>query len=87
MPVLRPMLLGTNATEMEQAESGLRELPQALVAVKSPEVIWAAMWVRAASPELVRVICWVGLEVLSCWVAKVRLRGLRESVAGRCRCR
>ena len=45
-------------------------------------VICAEIRVSATSPELVRVTCWAVLAVFSCWVAKVRLAGLRASVAG-----
>lgn len=66
VPVAGPMLCGWKVTASEQVECGLRELPQELTTVKSVVAVCAAMRVRGWSPELVRVIGWGGLEVVSC---------------------
>ena len=81
-PVAGPMVCGAKATAREQAECALSELPQELTTLKSPLVICAAIRARGRSPELVSVICWAVLAVVSGWAAKVSDDGESASVAG-----
>ena len=67
---------------IEHVECGLSELPHALIVLKSPLVICAAINVSATSPEFVRTTCCAVLEVLNCWAGNVRVSGERASVAG-----
>lgn len=82
LPVCDPMAFGEYVTEIAQIEWAIREVPQELAAIKSPEVICVEISVRATSPAFVRVSCWEGLTVPSCCAPKVSISGVRESVGG-----
>src|SRR2546421_24840 len=78
-----PVAVGVKVTLMVQeapAASVLELLGQVLVWAKSPAFVPARpilLMVRAALPLLLSVTVWAVLVVLTCWLPKLRLVGLR----------
>src|SRR5947209_18957050 len=78
-----PVAVGVKVTLMVQealAASVLELLGQVLVWAKSPALVPVRpmlLMVRAALPLLVSVTAWAVLVVLTCWLPKLRLVGLR----------
>ena len=78
-----PVAVGVKVTLMVQeapAANVLELLGQVLVWAKSPLLVPLRpilLMVRAALPLLVSVTAWAALVVLTCWLLKLRLLGLR----------
>lgn len=70
VPVLNPRAVGVKLTLTEQLALTARDVPQLLVWAKSP-LITTPVIASAESPELVNVMVWVELVVLSGAGAKV----------------
>src|SRR5665213_625615 len=68
---------------MAQLECPASDAPHPFTTVKSP-VVWAAINVSGTSPELESVTVCTALAVFNCCAAKMRLGGVRESVAAVC---
>src|SRR5437660_901588 len=78
-----PVAVGVKVTLMVQeapAASALQLLGDLLVWAKSPALVPVRamlLMVRAALPLLVSVTAWAALVVLTCWLPKLRLVGLK----------
>ena len=73
-----PDAVGVKVTAMAQWAPAAREVPQVLVAAKSPPAAIAVM-ARAAVPELISVMLGAALVELVAWPAKARVVGARPT--------